>query len=313
MNWKNIKIFLLVLLAAVNVFLCAMVIKQSGTQIYSNETLSDISGLLSQSGITADKKILTKVTENIPVYSSQIGQDYAEQVASILLGEYEDMFFTPKGFSLFGKNNELLEIGNGFEIKLDTGISDISEMKEKELSTNEKNKLEKQLKSVFVPKISNSKYGINIINTGKNENFIHAEIIQTVDGIEICNHKIKCILQGDNIVSISGRWSFLAINDSYSAHLLDSVNILFIEKSEIDGTEIKIVGEDGDITIKAPEITQKTVSNMKQCYISHRSDDQTTLYLIPSWHIDWAENSISDSFYNAIDGKKIDFANQYVN
>ena len=308
MNWKNIKIFMLVLLVAVNIFLAAMVIKQSGMQVYDSNTLKNITELLSQSGISADRSFLTKKTQETSVYSCEIHMTYASNVANMIMGEYEDIFMTPQGFSFFGKNNEVLKTGKSFEIYYDIGINTLTLKNKLELDKSEKRALKETLSSLLLGKsLENSGYGIKLNEAGSADGFTYAIITQTVNDITVSNHTMKCILKDKQIVYLCGRWSFLPINENFSAHLLDSVNILFIEKSELDAQKLQNTDDE-----KIKDISL-TVENMEQCYISHLSDDGTKLYFIPSWHIEWKENNADDTYYDAINGEKAYFENEFVN
>ncbi|MBR6603875.1 MAG: hypothetical protein IKK94_07660, partial [Clostridia bacterium] len=99
---------------------------------------------------------------------------------------------------------------------------------------------------------------------------------------------------GDTPVYVDGKWCFLSIDESFSAHTLDSVNILFIEKSALDLSK-----EKNEV------VPQKlTVKDMSICYCSHISLDGSKLYLMPSWRIQWVEDGINDTYYNAVNGEK---------
>lgn len=285
MNWKNIKTFLIILLVAVNVFLAAMLIGRTSLKVYDKEAVGNISALLSEGGISADDKFLNLKDNESKVYVCNIENNYSENVAIKLMGEYDEVFATPDGAEFFGKDSSL-KLGDDFTLtysKSDFNIPDsCNQMNDDEIETL-KEKISLVLGNDF-----------EIISAESSDSVQSATIMQTFDNKNIQNHTLKCYFDGDSLSYLDGTWCFLSIDDSFSAHTLDSVNILFIEKSALE------LAREKDENI--PE--SLTVENMSICYCSHISLDASKLYLMPSWRIQWKENGIEDSYYNAVNGEK---------
>ena len=285
MNWKNIKTFLIILLVAVNIFLAAMLIGRTSLKVYDKEAVGNISALLSEGGISAGDKFLNLKDNESKVYVCNIENDYSENVAIKLMGEYDEVFTTPDGAEFFGKDSSL-KLGDDFTLtysKTDFNIPDsCNQMNDDEIETL-KEKISLVLGNDF-----------EIISAESSDSVQCATIMQTFDKKNIQNHTLKCYFDGDSLSYLDGTWCFLSIDDSFSAHTLDSVNILFIEKSALE------LAREKDENI--PD--SLTVENMSICYCSHISLDASKLYLMPSWRIQWKENGIEDSYYNAVNGEK---------
>ena len=285
MNWKNIKTFLIILLVAVNIFLAAMLIGRTSLKVYDKEAVGNISALLSEGGISAGDKFLNLKDNESKVYVCNIENDYSENVAIKLMGEYDEVFATPDGAEFFGKDSSL-KLGDDFTLtysKSDFNIPDsCNQMNDDEIETL-KEKISLVLGNDF-----------EIISAESSDSVQCATIMQTFDKKNIQNHTLKCYFDGDSLSYLDGTWCFLSIDDSFSAHTLDSVNILFIEKSALE------LAREKDENI--PD--SLTVENMSICYCSHISLDASKLYLMPSWRIQWKENGIEDSYYNAVNGEK---------
>ena len=286
MNWKNIKTFLIILLVAVNIFLAAMLIGRTMLKVYDKEAVGNISSLLEASGITVNEKFLNLKDNDSKVYVCNIEKNYSENVAKRLMGEYDEVFATPDGTEFFGKDSMMM-MGDDFSLtysKIDFNIPD----PQNEMSNNEIKAFKEKISSVLGS-------DFRILSAKKQDSVQYALIMQTFDEKNIQNHTLKCYFDGDTPLYIDGTWCFLSINDSFSAHTLDSVNILFIEKSALELAREK--------NESIPE--NITVQNMSICYSSHISLDASKLYLMPSWRIEWKENGVDDSYYNAVNGEKI--------
>ncbi len=290
MNWKNIKSFLLILLIAVNIFLAFMVKKQSGASGYSAEALANVTELLEQNGIYAEKNILTLPTKEMEIVTCTVDDKYSSTVSKLFLKEEKDIFTTPTGYSVYGKNGELLKISPSMDIYYSSdGITEGS------LTNAEKKDIEDDAVTEILSDIllsnENSDFGFKITSISMSDELYEVTLVQTLSGHPVRNHRLHCIIKDSSIVFASGKWCFLPINEKISEHLLDSVNILFVERAEIGSHKSN---------------TEKhTVEYMEQCYISQTLGKENQLYFMPSWHISWMEDTIPDTFYNALNGEKI--------
>ncbi|MBE6537921.1 MAG: hypothetical protein E7671_00460 [Ruminococcaceae bacterium] len=297
MNWKNIKNFMLILLVAVNVFLAAMLIRQVTLKTYDNETVKNARELLSHSGIIADKKFITLSPEPADLYTCNVNEDYVTGVANRIITSYSDVFWTPNGASFYGEDGKL-EIQNGFDISYSSDqfilpTESGSKMNEKELD-----KL-KGLLSAILGNTSENEYKFSTDEALEFSKTKFIKVTQTLDGLPIENHSLECYFEDGRLVYLSGRWCFLPTNEKKSAHLLDCVNILFIEKNELDAQK-------STTTEEYPSTpSPMTVKKANICYLSFFSEEDSALYFIPSWHLEWEGSSVNDTYYNALNGSKI--------
>ena len=293
LNWKNIKIFLIVLLVAVNIFLSAMLIGRTRLKVYDKEAVGNISALLAEGGITASENFLNLKDNDSKVYVCNIENDYSEKFVKKLMGEYEEVFATPDGTEFFSKDSSLM-LGENFSLTYSKIGFDIPEPKDN-MNKDEVESLREKISSILGT-------DFKIISAKKQNSVEYAFIMQTFEGKNIQNHTLKCYFDGDSPLYLDGTWCFLSIDESFSAHTLDSVNILFIEKSALE-----LAREKNENIPK-----NLTVENMSICYCSHMSLDSSKLYLMPSWRIEWKEDGIDDSYYNAVNGEKNIIENNFV-
>ncbi len=294
MNWRNIKTFLMILLIAVNIFLAAMLIGRTRLKVYDKEAVSNISALLKEGGIIASEKFLNLRDDDSRVYVCNIENNYSENVAKKLMSEYDEVFATPDGAEFFGKDSSL-KLSDDFGLtysKIGFEIPCIEHEMNKEEIKSFEDKIASLLGTDF-----------KIISAKKQDSIEYALIMQTFDEKNIQNHTLKCYFEGDSPLYLDGTWCFLSIDDSFSAHTLDSVNILFIEKSALELAREKNESISENLTVE----------NMSICYCSHISLDASKLYLMPSWRIEWKENGIDDSYYNAVNGEKNPIGSNIIN
>lgn len=303
MNWKNIKNFMLILLVAVNIFLAAMLIRQMTLKTYGNDTVRDARELLSQSVITADKKFITLSPREADLYICKTADDYAVDVAKRLMTEQYDAFATPGGVSFLGEN-ESLSIENGFDIRYASKnfilpTDGTSKINEKELDN-----IKKSLTDILIGD-SDDKYSFRVDEAEAIGKTNRITVTQTIDGLTVENHSLECYFEDDKLVCMSGKWSFLPTNEKKSAHLLDCVNILFIEKNELDAKRTLITGDSAQESEDSSLPLSMTLKNANVCYLSFFSEEDSALYFIPSWHLTWEEDGVNDTYYNALNGNKI--------
>lgn len=286
---------MIILLAAVNIFMAVMLAGSTATEVYDSSAVKNITELLSSGGIAADESFLNTDYENARVFVCHLDENYSAAVAKKLMGEYDEVFSTPNGTEFFSQKSRL-KIGNEMEIEYSDGNFDIANIREsEEMTSSEVEQLNEVLSNVF------GTGGFKLFSSEKDGSFISARIVQRIDGLNVENNTLKCVFDEGSLVFLEGKWCFASIDESFSAHTLDSVNILFIEKNELAAAR----AENADI----PETL--TVKNMSRCYCSHISADGTKAYFMPSWHIEWLENEMYDSFYNAVNGEKTVFEQQY--
>ncbi len=106
---------------------------------------------------------------------------------------------------------------------------------------------------------------------------------RNVGGIPMSGNTMLCLVEGGVVTQASGTWCFLEIGESYSAQLMDHLNILFNVKKEIARTE-----HTGRVVVKSVE----------PCYTIYQIEDY--FCLIPCWQVE--TDSLPKIVFNAING-----------
>ncbi len=107
---------------------------------------------------------------------------------------------------------------------------------------------------------------------------------RTVGGVAMVGNSILCLVEGGAVTQASGTWCFITLGKSYSAQLMDHLNILFNVKKEISSTHPA-----GEVRIKSIE----------SCYSLYFIDDD--FCLIPCWQVE--TDTLGKFIYNAINGE----------
>ena len=311
MSWKNLKTFLIVMLAMADLFLAVMLIRQSNASVYSSESISQIQELLSESGIYADKALLLQKSYELRLCKTQISENIPAVASSVLLsGQIEETFLLPDGCAFYTDAGEKLTVtadsrfvySDGTEI--DAEESGVPIDSKKELKAIEKNLTAR----LGLDTSSEDNFGISILSAEETSAGTLVRAVQTIGGTEIVNNTVICVLSGEKLVFADGSLCFLTISERISAHLLDSVNILFIEKGENVGKEDILLDENdtsGASLALAEENTGKenrTVLKMLQCYVSRYISDEDLFYFLPCWQITF--DGGETIYYNAVNGEK---------
>ena len=281
---------MIILLAAVCAFLGVMLILGTSSEKYDSDSIANIKELLSASGIKVSEDFLNLENENSKIYSCELSPDYPKIVAEKILGEYFEAFSTPNGTEFFSEN-AFLKISEDFEIEYER--EDFSQHTINDESTREDTE-------IIVPPLLNptDDYGVHVIKCIKDNDVVYAELVQTLENSPIMNHSIKLWIKENEVIALRGKWCFLPIEESFSAQTLDSVNILFIEKANLDKQKNENGEPQGELTIK----------DMNSCLLSRTNLEGSKIYIFPSWQLLWEED-VEDCFYNAVTGEKNLFEN----
>ncbi len=106
---------------------------------------------------------------------------------------------------------------------------------------------------------------------------------RNIGGIPMAGNTMLCLVEGGVVTQASGTWCFLEVGESYSAQLMDHINILFNVKKEIAGLE-----HDGKVVVRA----------IQPCYTVYQIEDY--FCLIPCWQVE--TDTFAKFVFNAING-----------
>ena len=117
---------------------------------------------------------------------------------------------------------------------------------------------------------------------------LYCTFAQDMRGTAVLNFISTLAVYGGEVIAVQGSWCFAQLDTSYSAQLLDQINILYnvknriLEEREAGGSEIV------------------TVSALSLEYAAYFRSDTDHYYLIPVWQ---AEKDDGKSYIiNAVDG-----------
>jgi len=96
--------------------------------------------------------------------------------------------------------------------------------------------------------------------------------VQSARKTQVLNLISAFAVKEDAVVGMSGEWCFSPLDASYSAQLLDQINILYTVKDRI----LEARGEAG---------LPVTVDSLKLGYTSYFGGDGDRFYLIPAWKL----------------------------
>ena len=292
MNWKNVKIFMIALLVIADIFLAVTLILQKNDTLYNKESIEDIQALLAESGIEVDEKFLDLKTTSGEIYVADMS-DYQSYISKkFMKNSISETFATPDGVKFFSEEGDGLEIKNVFEISFSRASFSLPESGGNKVeSASELKKIRKQISELLFSESEREDYSVLLEEATKYGNVTVAKLKQTINGKNIENSSLICCTKDEKLMYLSGKWCFMPTDSKNSAHLLDSVNILFIEKSDID-----------ENTAEGEAKKTRKIKNMELCSWAFVTKDNSGISFIPSWHIEWEDGE--SSFYNALDGKK---------
>lgn len=296
MNWTNLKTYLIILLAGINIFLAASYINSMNKSAYfDSSTVTNTVEFLDKQGINVDKDTVPTRIYNSNIIECVYDEDYYESVASaISASEKESINILPDNSirittvsgSLFTFDSAFGFSYNGSASVADDGLLTLeytpSDDKQQALSKQQ----HKVLSSFLYPEYQNNKtfsYSIKSVAQKSNGN-IYALVLQEIDGIQVHEHTVSVEFDTDGIVSALGKWFFPTGSESYSYRLYDQLSVL-VKEAQLH---------------KADESVAEayTVTAINHVYTTYWSASKDYVYFIPSWSV--STDKQDQRVYNAI-------------
>ena len=269
-----------------------------------DSAVNDLISSLKDAGITADPSLVSGKRETAAVYVLD-SEDYALTAASLLSGSVpEKTYAVPDGRIFLMENGARLDFGDDFSFRYsrsgerveDTRVFDpappeIMLGEERQAAVN-------RIVSDFLDAGSSAfsaagGRGVDVRcltdAVWENEGVQYALCSRTVDGARISANRVICAIRDDRVTEAWGTWYFLTAAESYSAPLIDTMNILFNMKKQI-GT--------------APQPVR--VEAVTLCYslyfLGDRGDPggRGGFCLIPCWQV--VTDTMGSYLFNAMDG-----------
>lgn len=265
------------------------------------EALDDLCVLLEKDNVALDRDLVSLKRETGTIYACD-STDYSRSVAERLGGSgVKYRFATPEGEIMLLYNGAVLEFSSDFAFRYRVAESEsekaLPEPGEEDgwrlLEDGAASETERAV-TEFLEDGSDDFHDRNKLNivtvlraVYEKDGVYYAECVRTIDGLEITENRVVCIVQDGRVTRAEGKWCFLTQGESYSSQLTDVLNILFNVKKEIsnlrgDGAKERV-----------------SVEGVHRCYTLYYLGDDGFCF-IPCWQI--VTDLYGEFIYNAVDG-----------
>lgn len=328
MNWSTVKNLLIGILVAANLFLIFNIARQDRARGYidDDEVLGAVA-LLAERGLEVPAECIPREKFKAPVYESLYSDAYYTKAAEALSASPREVLLSlPNGgFSITAQNGAITEFDGEFGFTYSkygnfdeaayTKITAENFASEAALwddvGTPRLSALEKRAEEFLMMCAGDSDVLTAVVTDSYHDaerGFTYLLARQVLGGYMVYSHYAVCVFEDDELVYADGRWYFAPIDEDYQTELVDQVNILFSDLSELnvglvqsfalpEGTDYPKEMLSDDV---ADEAMLTAVRNMQAVYAIYWNADKTALYFIPSWQIDHSDGTTI--VYNATNG-----------
>ena len=304
MERRKIMPALLAVLLAAAVFLAMYFrVMYRNINYLPDEALDNLCEILAEDHIYIDRNTVSLKRESGTIYVCE-SDGYSKNVAQQLGGsDIKYRFATPDGETMLLYNGAILEFASGFEFqyRADQTVSYTDGTFDADDTAGMQTLapgIAKEAEAVVTAFLDGGSSGfddrdqLNIVteinNIYEKDGIYYVECVRTIDGLEITENRVVCVVRDGEVAEAFGKWCFLTLGQSYSSQLTDVLNILCSVKKEIDG-----IRESGD--------TQRvTVEGISRCYTLYYLGDDEGFCFIPCWQI--VTDLYGEFIYNAVDG-----------
>ncbi len=309
MNFKNVKIFFIILLVAVNIYLLYGYTSNGTRSTHvDEETVSNLTQILGENGIHIDQSTILRDLSGAEIIEAPFDSGYYELVASALsLSEKESVNIMPdNSLRIIMKNGDSFMLDRRFYLEYSSkDISPASRFELEDMIANEENRLaggytqsslssteKKLIASLLEPDSiteSGSCFSYNV--SGVYSNNVSKLVVcdQTIDGITVHSHRMYVELADGRITRAAGTWFFAGETEAYSSELYSQPSVLFEEldyKLELSNSATQALPDTYSIT------------DMDLTYCIYWNSRQDGLFFIPAWRL--STNTGQVRVYNAV-------------
>ncbi len=311
MGWNRVKIVVVGVLIAFNLFLLYMIREQARQSEYIPEqTAAQIVKLLEKDGITLADGALSRKKETPVIYGGDLPEDYYTETAAALSGSMVSLSFpSPNGVVLSMENGDRCAFNGGFRMRYETdGFTELLEesgffgadpvhfMEQESLAllTSREERVLSETVSSFLMRADGitergAQYPVRyeVLASGFNENtrVRYLVCVQTVRGMRVMNLcSVFAVLDG-KVIGMSGEWSFAAVGTAYSAQLYDQIHILYSVKEHMHAQNIPVAVR---------------ITSIALVYTVYYQADSGAYYMIPMWNV--ATDTGESYLFNGVDG-----------
>ena len=298
MNWTSLKVYLIVILAAINVFLTVSYIDSANKNSrIDNNTLVNTVEFIEKQGVLLDQSIIPTEIYNSKIIECPYGEEYYEKIATAISGsEKESINILPDSSIRINTKNgasftfdssfgfSFVRFHNDSEAELltldDTGIDNRPTSLTKEQS--------KELSAFFKAAAQSSddlSYSVTSVYTKDTGNVI-ATCYQHINNVPVSSNVLTVEFDKNQIISAIGTWFFPYSAENYTFRLYDQLTILIKEAQSFN------VDKD-----ESPSDVRR-ITSVQHVYSIYRSAANDRVYFIPSWKL--VSDDGSERIYNAV-------------
>ena len=304
-GWRVLKITLIGILVIANVFMLGFLYSVfRPMERIPEDAIRQMRELFRRDGIYIPQGVVDDRKINPVIYEGDMGNDYYIRVAEELSGsDVSRTFDAPNGMVVSLKSGDRCTFYDGFGLRYMASDAPehytVTTLDVDSLTAVEPSLADSMKKSVaaFVsPALPTGERGgeqaesYSVIACGKDSKTDIGYVIcqQWMEGYPLADFRTVFAVYGGEIIGMSGSWCFASRGATYSAQLMDQINILYSVRA-------RILEERGDSGSDRVEIT-----SMELGYAVYFRDDTENFYLIPAWNV----GTDSGEIYciNAVDG-----------
>ena len=305
-GWRIVKITLIAVLLLANVFMVWFQQSVSRSAEYlSEETIRQARELLRADGIVIGQRVVDAKKVNLPIYEGTLVQDYHASVASRLSESGVALSFdAPNGAVISMANGDRYTFSDGFEIRYTaSGFAEHLAGEEQDLSElsslliGEEEDVRRAV-TAFLERAGNysgergqsASFSYTFTSYGRDDatGTLYCVGEQSVNRQSLVNFRAVFAVHDGKVIGMSGSWCFASIGASYSAQLLDQINILYSVRN-------RILEERGNATDSREESLSLEIG-----YAVYFRSDTEGFYLIPAWIVQTGSGKTYS--INAVDG-----------
>ncbi len=317
MNWSAVKNLLIGILVAANLFLVFNIARQDRARGYidDDEVLGAVE-LLAERGLEVPPECIPREKFKAPVYESLYSDEYYTKAAEALSASPREVLLSlPNGgFSITSQNGAVTEFDaefgftyskyNNFDVVAYNEITAENFASEAvlwdDVTSSRLITMEKRAEEFLGLCTGDSGVLAAVVTDSyfdSERGFTYLLARQVLGGYTIYSHYAVCVFENDELIYAGGRWYFAPIDEDYQTELVDQVNILFSDLSELNAgsaqgfalseetphdTEMPSDAFPGDAVLSA-------VRNMQAVYAIYWNADKSAIYFIPAWQIDHSD------------------------
>lgn len=271
MNWKNVKLLLLILLVAVNLLLGYLIYESfSETSFTDTVTAKAAANVLEKSGILVDAEFLAVKNDHAKSFSAEYDREgYLLSVASFLLGEAPNVYLLPNGIRAENSSGDIALLSSDLSINFSAAGVDKTALLTNVPASEEEEVLARRTLEAL---LGYPEEAFNRMPVQKSGDIFLISLVQTEDNLPLFGFECTFGISNGKIVFAEGKHAFSVFSEESEAPLLNKINILLSEKSR---------GKVG----KVEQITL--------CYTLFEDSKLGKLYLLPAYAVEYSDKTTS--------------------